>query len=79
MQREPFELGIFMKNFRTPAVRQRGDFDLSQDGADVNRLAVVAAVIFAELLHAENFTQRCGDAKEIVQLAFFWQRMIIPI
>jgi hypothetical protein len=33
----------------------RRRFDIAQRGADVNRLAVVAAVIFAELLHAENF------------------------
>ena len=34
-----------------------GDGDVAQHGADVNRLAVVAAVIFAELLHAENIMQ----------------------
>jgi hypothetical protein len=44
----------------------RGGFDVAQDGADVNRLAVVAAVIFAELLHAENFTQRRKDAKKFL-------------
>jgi hypothetical protein len=58
---------------------EREKFRAAQDGADVNRLAVVAAVIFAEFLHAENFTQRRRDAKKIVQLAFFWQRRIIPI
>ena len=40
------------------------DFDITQHGADVNRLAVVAAVIFAKLLHAENFTQRRKNAKK---------------
>jgi hypothetical protein len=44
----------------------RGGFDVAQDGADVNRLAVVATMIFAELLHAENFTQRRGDAKKFL-------------
>jgi hypothetical protein len=36
------------------------------DGADVNRLAEIAAKIFAELLHAENFTQRREDAKKFL-------------
>ena len=44
----------------------RGSFDLAQHGADVNRLAVVAAVVFAELLHAENFTQSRPDAKKFL-------------
>ena len=57
MQREPFEFTGFMKDFRNPAVRLRRRRDRAQPGADVNRLAMVAAVIFAELLHAENFTQ----------------------
>ena len=38
-------------------MRGRGDFDVAQHGADINRLAVIAAVIFAELLHAENIMQ----------------------
>ena len=29
----------------------RGGFDIAQDGADVNRLAMVTAVIFAEPFH----------------------------
>ena len=37
-----------------PAGFLGGDFDIAQHGADVNHLAVVATVIFAELLHAEN-------------------------
>ena len=35
----------------------RGGLDVAQHGADVNRLAVVAPVIFAEFLHAENIMQ----------------------
>lgn len=42
----------------------RRDFDVAQDGADVNRLAVVTTVIFAKLFHAENFTQRRKNAKK---------------
>ena len=41
------------------------------DSPDVNRLTVITAVIFAELLHAENFMQTRRDAKEIVQPFFF--------
>ena len=44
----------------------RGGLDVAQHGADVNRLAVIAAVIFTELLHAENFTQRRADAKKFL-------------
>jgi hypothetical protein len=40
----------------------------AQHGADVNRLAVVAAVIFAGLLHAENFTQKHKNAKKFYTL-----------
>ena len=53
-----------MKNFRSPAVPLRRHFDLAQHGAEVNRLAVVAAVILVGLWHAENFTQRRADAKQ---------------
>jgi hypothetical protein len=48
-------------------VQSRRWFDLAQHGADVNRLAMIAAVIFSELLHAENFTQSREDAKKILQ------------
>jgi hypothetical protein len=41
-------------------------FPHARHGADVNRLAVVAAVIFAELLHAENFTQSRQGAKKFL-------------
>jgi threonine aldolase len=44
-------------------VRSGRGFDVVQHGADVNRLAVVTAVIFAKLFHAENFTQRRKDAR----------------
>ena len=57
MQREPFEFARLVKNFRSPAVRLRRRRDRAQPGADVNRLTMIAAVIFAELLHAKNFTQ----------------------
>jgi hypothetical protein len=40
-----------MESFRSQAVRLRRDFDLAQHGAEVNPLAVVAAVVFAESLH----------------------------
>ena len=65
------EIALPPKRLECPAMLLRGGFDVAQDGADVNRLAVITAVIFAELLHVENFTQRRRDAKKIVQLAFF--------
>ena len=46
-------------------MRLRRGFDVMEHGADVNRFAVVAAVIFAEFLHAENFTQSRKDASKI--------------
>ena len=48
MQREPLEISVCVKNFRRPAVLLRRDFDRAQRGANVNRLAVVAVVVFAE-------------------------------
>jgi len=64
MEGEQVEFTLPPKCLGGPAVLLRGDFDLAQYGADVNCLAVVAAVIFAELLHTENFTQRRRDAKK---------------
>ena len=46
----------------------RRPFDVAQHGANVNRVAVVAAMVFAELLHAENFTQKRQDAKKFFPL-----------
>ena len=60
------ELSGVVINFRSPAVLLRRDFDVMQDSADVNRLAVVTAVVFAESFHAENFTQRRKDAKKFL-------------
>ena len=72
MQREPFESAGLVENFRRPAVLLRRRFDFAQHGADVNRLAVIAAMIFAELLHAENFTQRAASAKKIPRAKSVW-------
>ena len=66
MQREPFEFSTLVENFRSPAVLLRRRFDIAQHGADVNRLAEIAAKIFTELLHAKNFTQSRGDAKKFL-------------
>jgi hypothetical protein len=51
-----------VKNFRRPAVLPSRHFNVIQHGAKINCLAMVAAVIFAELLHAENFRQSCENA-----------------
>jgi hypothetical protein len=69
VQREPSESAVDPKCLHRPAVWRRGGFHAAQHGADVNGLAVVAAVIFAESLHAENFAQRRADANEIYRLA----------
>lgn len=66
MEGEQVEIALPPKRLECPAMLLRGGFDVAQDGADVNRLAVVATMIFAELLHAENFTQRRGDAKKFL-------------
>ena len=60
------EIALPPKRLECPAMLLRGGFDVAQDGADVNRLAVIAAVIFTELLHAKNFTQRRKDAKKFL-------------
>ena len=63
----------------------RGGFGLAQHGADVNGFAVIAAVIFAEFLHAENIMQlvapkcneggRRGDAKKFLKRIIFYPRL----
>jgi len=63
MEGEQVEFALLTKSLGSPAVLLRRNFNVAQDGADVNPLAVVAAVIFTESFHAENFTQRRGDAK----------------
>jgi hypothetical protein len=50
------EFTLLAKPFRGPAVLLRGDFEVAEHGADVDGLAVVAAVIFAEALHDLRFT-----------------------
>ena len=61
MEGEQFEFAALVKNFQNPAVLPRGDFDIAQDGTDVNCLAMVTTMIFAESFHVENFTQRRKD------------------
>jgi hypothetical protein len=78
MQREQIQVAGLVKQFGSPAVRLRGGPGLAQHGADVNRLAVIAAVIYAQLLHAENFTQSREDARKFltkVERGFFKPRM----
>jgi len=52
--------------FGIPAVGRRSGFHVAQHGADVNGFAVVAAEIFSEFLHAENFTQSGADARKFL-------------
>ena len=65
MQREPFEFSGFVKNFGSPAVRLRRGLDVAQHGADVNRLAVVAAVIFAEPFHYGDQTATASVSQPV--------------
>ena len=51
MEGEQVEFVLLPKCLGGPAVLLRGGFDVAQDGADVNRLAVVTAVIFVEPFH----------------------------
>ena len=66
MEGKQVKFTLLPKCLGGPAVLLGGDFDFAQDSADVNRLAMVAVVIFTELLHAENFTQRREDAKKFL-------------
>ena len=48
---------------------ERETFRAAQDGADVNRLAVVAVVIFVEMLH-ENILSRMHERTcEVISLS----------
>ena len=47
MQREEVEFALLTERFGSPTVLPRHGFDVAQHGADVNGLAVIAAVIFA--------------------------------
>ena len=68
MEGKQVEFALLTKCFGGPAVLLRGGFDVAQDGADVNRLAVITSVIITELFHAENFTQRRKNAKKFYPL-----------
>jgi hypothetical protein len=37
-----------------------GGFDFAQDGTDVNRLAVVTAVVFIQALHGDILLEMAG-------------------
>ena len=51
MEGEQVEFVLLSICLGGPAVLLCGGFDVAQDGADVNRLAVVTAVIFIQTLH----------------------------
>ena len=46
MEGEQVEFALLPKRLECPAMLMRGGFDVAQHGANVNRLAVVTAVIF---------------------------------
>src|ERR1700690_235434 len=66
MEGEEVEFTLLTKRFGSPAVLLGRNFEVAQDGADVDCLAVVAAVVFAEFFHAGNFTQRRENAKRFL-------------
>ena len=75
MQRGPFKIAVRVKNFRSPAVLLRRSFNLAQHGAEGNCLAVIAAVIFAKFLHAENFTPSRKEANKLsARTIYFFAR-----
>ena len=47
MEREQIEFALLAEGFGGPAMSLRGDFEVVQRGTDVNRLAAIAAMIFA--------------------------------
>ena len=69
MEGEQVEFILLPKRFGGPAVLLRRGFDVAQDGADINRLAVVATMIFAEMLH-ENILSRMHERTcEVISLS----------
>ena len=68
MQGDQIEPALLAEGFNRPTLLLRRDSKVTQHGMDLNRLAVVTAVIFAKLFHAENFTQRRQDANEFYSL-----------
>ena len=53
LEGEPLEFAGFVENLRSPTVLLCGSFDLAQDGADVDRLAVITTVIFTKPLQGD--------------------------
>jgi hypothetical protein len=68
MQRGQFEIINRVENLRQPTLTGGSAFDLAEHSADIHRLAAVAAVIFTEFLHAENFPQSRRNAKQFPPL-----------
>ena len=46
----------------------RGIHYIVEDGVNINRFAMIAAPVFAKLLHAENFPQSGRDASDFLRL-----------
>ena len=78
MQCEQSQVAGFVKQFGGPTVRLRGGLDIPQHGADVDRLAVVAAMISAELLHVENFMQTRKNAIKYYVTRGAWHVFLSP-
>ncbi len=62
MKGDQIELGLPAECFNGPILLPRCDFNITQHGTNINRLAVVTTAIFAKSFHAENFMQERQDA-----------------
>ena len=69
MEGEQVEFVLLPKCLGGPAVLLRGGFDVAQDGADVNRLAVVTAVVFIQALHGDILLRMRGLTREFISLS----------
>jgi hypothetical protein len=60
MEGKQVEIALSPKRLECPAVLLGGGFDFAQDGTDVNRLAVVTAVVFIQALHGDILLEMAG-------------------
>ena len=67
MECEPFESAVRMEGFRRPAVLFCREQNVSENGADIYCLAMVAVVVFSEFLHGRSFRERGGVANIFIE------------
>ena len=69
MEGEQVEFILFPKPLGGPVVLLGGSFDVAQNGADVNRLAVVTAVVFIQALHGNILLRMRGLTRGFISLS----------